>query len=567
MDIRENTDNENQRHFPAHELIQIQQIHELEDEELEEEAVDANRYPSSDDDSGSNGRGDGGAGRHGGFTFDTSLASLHTYLGEVDDIRLSKSIPDGGAVLSLPMFYLEGVVLFPEATLPLRVVQPRFRAAVLRAMKQEEAPNTIGVVNVRAHPEDGIHCSLVGTTAEIRQFRHLDDDSMNVVTRGQQRFHLLHCWIEADGAPCAQVRIIEETSPLCIPKDAFGLLASIPNFQSGKVPRSKPSSSLEQRVTGSDREEDETDNDTSYTSADEEISSSSHRTNMHGDASPGMRDEESSDSDEYILTWRRQRPLGVVRDALRLSGSAYEQLASWPLPRIDPHASRHGKATPSMVKKLSSNEEGWGNASKAWRHDYSKWKHRAQHSAWPYWVYRMFDAYDLARRVADMWRQMFEKPSMDDFLNKPELLSFHIASKIPVNDSAKQELLDISNVVYRLRREIQLLESIDHIRCKGCMSIIARRRDILVMSTDGPVGAYVNPHGFVHETLTLYKTKGLVLRGRPETEHSWFPGYAWTIVACAVCESHMGWLFTAVREGLHPKSFWGVRRSQLTASS
>ena len=39
------------------------------------------------------------------------------------------------------------MVLFPEATLPLRVVQPHFIAAVEQAMTQVEAPYTIGVVS------------------------------------------------------------------------------------------------------------------------------------------------------------------------------------------------------------------------------------------------------------------------------------------------------------------------------------------------------------------------------------------------------------------------------------
>jgi hypothetical protein len=41
---------------------------------------------------------------------------------------------------------LSGVVLFPEATLPLRVIQPNFIAAVERALTQVDAPYTIGVV-------------------------------------------------------------------------------------------------------------------------------------------------------------------------------------------------------------------------------------------------------------------------------------------------------------------------------------------------------------------------------------------------------------------------------------
>lgn len=44
------------------------------------------------------------------------------------------------------------------------------------------------------------------------------------------------------------------------------------------------------------------------------------------------------------------------------------------------------------------------------------------------------------------------------------------------------------------------------------------------MSLDGPLGAYVNPNGCVHETLTFYRAKSFRLRGRHTTENSWFPG-------------------------------------------
>ena len=39
-----------------------------------------------------------------------------------------------------------GVVLFPGATLPLRVIQPNFVAAIDRALGQVDARYTIGVV-------------------------------------------------------------------------------------------------------------------------------------------------------------------------------------------------------------------------------------------------------------------------------------------------------------------------------------------------------------------------------------------------------------------------------------
>lgn len=47
---------------------------------------------------------------------------------------------------------------------------------------------------------------------------------------------------------------------------------------------------------------------------------------------------------------------------------------------------------------------------------------------------------------------------------------------------------------------------------------------MLVMSADGPISAYVNAHGYVHETLTLARARGLMLDGQPQTANSWFPG-------------------------------------------
>ena len=54
--------------------------------------------------------------------------------------------------------------------------------------------------------------------------------------------------------------------------------------------------------------------------------------------------------------------------------------------------------------------------------------------------------------------------------------------------------------------------------------LIGKQEDIFSMSSEGPQGAYVNPGGYVHETLTLYKTKNLKLVGESSTQYSWFPG-------------------------------------------
>ncbi|KAI7983335.1 hypothetical protein LOK49_LG15G00958 [Camellia lanceoleosa] len=58
-----------------------------------------------------------------------------------------------------------GVVLFPEATLPLRVIQPNFITAIERALCQVDTPYTIGVVH-RDPDNWRMRFATVGMTAE-----------------------------------------------------------------------------------------------------------------------------------------------------------------------------------------------------------------------------------------------------------------------------------------------------------------------------------------------------------------------------------------------------------------
>ncbi|KAJ9581657.1 hypothetical protein L9F63_023174, partial [Diploptera punctata] len=102
--------------------------------------------------------------------------------------------------------------------------------------------------------------------------------------------------------------------------------------------------------------------------------------------------------------------------------------------------------------------------------------------------------------------------------------------------------------------------------CRVCETQIADPKETFSMSVEGPQGTYVNPGGFVHETLTVHRAKGLkCVNDQPSTEHSWFPGYAWTIAECRYCKRHMGWKFTATNRTLKPQKFWGIcRRSIVT---
>jgi len=74
--------------------------------------------------------------------------------------------------------------------------------------------------------------------------------------------------------------------------------------------------------------------------------------------------------------------------------------------------------------------------------------------------------------VVELWRQIIAKPNMDDHIRKPDILSFHIGSKLPVSESVRQKLLEIDGISYRLQKEIQLLKAFNLIKCRNCQVTI-----------------------------------------------------------------------------------------------
>ncbi|KAB5514064.1 hypothetical protein DKX38_027970 [Salix brachista] len=542
---------------------QMEQIRQLDFEELQVEEVD------DDDDDSLDDRDAFGAGTSDDFTFNTCLASLHTYLGEVEDTHHRLAFLDGGAILNLPLFYLEGVVLFPETTLPLRVIQPNFISAVERALVQVDAPYTVGVVRAyRDSDNRRLRFANVGTTAEIRQYRRLEDGSLNIVTRGQQRFRLKRRWIDVEGVPCGEVQIIQEDMPLRTPKDAFGKLAPLRNLRGLKFSAVLPATSSSVGYGHSDNDSEgnsEESFETALSLAERRI----HQSALNSCYGYDMMDESmSSDDDKFMSQLEEMRSR---RSHLsETEGSLYSDTGK----NVVNTTLEIGN-TSGLAKKGEGSKKCWKKI------DLNQFR-RVPRAFWPHWVYNMHDSYCLAERATDMWKQIVGVPSMDGLVRKPDLLSFYIASKIPVSEEIRQELLEIDGISYRLRREIDLLETVDLVQCKTCKIVIARRSDMLVMSSEGPLGAYVNPHGYVHEIMTLQKANGLALIGRATAEYSWFPGihsnkflsywvdelgpdlmYAWTVADCVSCETQMGWLFTATKKKLKPQSFWGIRSSQV----
>jgi len=148
--------------------------------------------------------------------------------------------------------------------------------------------------------------------------------------------------------------------------------------------------------------------------------------------------------------------------------------------------------------------------------------------------------------------------------NKPCEFSFWVAANLPLEDAQRVRLLSLSCSIQRLRWLQSMLTKYCFLCCENCKVRICHRDDVFSMSASGPQAAYVNPAGMVHETLTIMRATSLSMRGRPSTEFSWFPGYAWTICECSQCHAHIGWRFTChIDKKLQPEQFWGITRQSV----
>lgn len=459
---------------------------------------------------------------------DGSPTSLHSYLGAVDDTPGRKMVLlDAGAVLSLPMLFLHDVVLFPEATLPLRLIHASLVVAVEKALRHVDAPNTIGVVLMHRRLNHQYVNASVGTTAEIRQLGRLDDGSVNVLTRGQQRFRLIRHWEDVDGVVWGDIQIIEEDTPLRTPRDAFAQLAACSSF--------RPHTSSP--VMSSD------------------VSQIKQQNHMDSKLDCDSPSHTSTVSDHSTMAAKMCHSRSQSSNSMKLCVSGQSVMKTFVDDDDDDIAASWCSSSARATRKKQQHQ-----CTPA---SYSKQPVQASLSFWPRWVYEMYDSYTLARRAAELWKRTIKNSNMDDHVGKPDLLSFYIGSKLPVSESGRQKLLEIDGIVYRLQREIQLLKIFDIIKCCRCKSKLAKRSDLVEMSCDGPVGTHVNPHGFVHSIITVNNATGLALVGTSSKEYSWFPGYSWTIGECANCGNNIGWFFKTTKKHLCPTYFWGIRTAQI----
>jgi len=84
--------------------------------------------------------------------------------------------------------------------------------------------------------------------------------------------------------------------------------------------------------------------------------------------------------------------------------------------------------------------------------------------------------------------------------------------------------------------------------CKTCRSIITRPD--LGMEVDGRhEHVFFNPDGYVFELGCFASAKNVVPTGPKTDAFTWFPGYAWQVVACTGCSTQLGWRYTGNHGG------------------
>lgn len=187
----------------------------------------------------------------------------------------------------------------------------------------------------------------------------------------------------------------------------------------------------------------------------------------------------------------------------------------------------------------------------------------ADFTPWPAWVYKQYDTRSVMTHIKK------ELATCNNTLNdvsdskQPLEYSFWLMANLPMDDQLKLSLLSIITTIQRLRCELAIVKSCSVLFCKDCGLFIADKKDVFSMAREGPLGMYVNPGGYIHEMITVYKADGLKTAGGPSTENTWFQGFAWTVVQCKYCTAHIGWKFTALSRGLVPQKFWGVCRSAI----
>lgn len=155
---------------------------------------------------------------------------------------------------------------------------------------------------------------------------------------------------------------------------------------------------------------------------------------------------------------------------------------------------------------------------------------------------------------------------------EPVAACFFLANLLPLSTKERSDLLRWPSTVRRLRfldavmTRMQESATLDCIHCGSEVTDVSQV--FVARNKASALGTFVNPHGFVHQICTVHAARNLEAATIPTLADTWFPGYAWTILVCSVCQSHVGWRYDMdpVEAAASPNRlarFYGLLRSVL----
>ena len=101
-------------------------------------------------------------------------------------------------------------------------------------------------------------------------------------------------------------------------------------------------------------------------------------------------------------------------------------------------------------------------------------------------------------------------------------------------------------------------------KCAACQNPVAFEVDVIPIGDIPSDTAQVNPHGFIHEVITVSAVQNTLVEGPPVPADSWFPGFCWRYLLCGQCLEFLGWSYQRPNE--YSMTFAGFSKATITLS-
>lgn len=101
-------------------------------------------------------------------------------------------------------------------------------------------------------------------------------------------------------------------------------------------------------------------------------------------------------------------------------------------------------------------------------------------------------------------------------------------------------------------------------KCAACHTPVAFEADVIPIGDIPSDTAQVNPHGFIHEVITVRAVQNTLVEGPSIPADSWFPGFCWRYLICGHCMEFLGWSYHRPNE--FAMSFAGFSKGNIILS-